>query len=412
MKFTKTALAVAVALTATAASAQTANVTLYGSIRAAVEVAKYSGAAPSARITSLENVSSRWGLRGSESLGGGINAIFQLESGFGSDTGSIGATNGVSQIFSREAWVGLQGGFGTVKLGYGLTPYDDVLGWAHHQGANSWENRNNGVSGGAGFAKRDLFVNYAPGACNSSAFDARMGNSINYETPNFSGFSVRTQYALLGEAAKKSCTGFDTAVKYSNGPVRVGVTYALHRNFTGIGGAGNTTPSTGFISTPNLHNQDALRGYASFDAGVVKIDATYEVARYKPETGTLKYKYWELGALAPLGAATLGVQYSQRDKGLAAFYNNASQNFAFPTGASAIVLNGATSAATRSVVNNVWDNGGGKHLSFTADYALSKRTLIRSYYTQLKNEGTLLSTGGYGSRAKIDAFSLALWHSF
>jgi predicted porin len=402
MKFTKTALAVAVALSAVAASAQTANVTLYGSIRNALEVAKYTGPTSSARITSMENISSRWGLRGSESLGGGLNAIFQLESGFGADTGSLGATNGVSQIFSREAWVGLQGGFGTVKLGYGLTPYDDVLGWAHHQGANSWENRNNGVSGGAGFAKRDLFVNYAPGACNSSAFDARYGNSINYETPNFSGFSIRTQYALLGEAASNSCSGFDTAFKYSNGPVRVGLTYALHKNFTGIGGAGANTPATGFISTPTLHDQDAIRAYGSFNTGPVLIDATYEVARYKPVTGTLKYKYWEIGALAPLGAATLGVQYSQRDKGLASFYNPATQNFAFPTGAGAVVLNAATTAATLATVNSAWDRGGGKHLSFTADYALSKRTLVRSYFTQLKNE----------TDVKINAFSVGLWHSF
>jgi predicted porin len=148
MKFTKTLVATAVALSAVAASAQTANVTIYGSIRTAVEWAKYSGPASSTKITSLDNVSSRFGLRGSESLGGGMNAIFQLESGVGSD-------DGTGAIASREAWVGLQGGFGTVKLGYGLTAYDDVLGWAHHQGANSFENRNNGVSGGAGFAKQD-----------------------------------------------------------------------------------------------------------------------------------------------------------------------------------------------------------------------------------------------------------------
>jgi predicted porin len=369
MKVTKIALAVAALLGTVAASAQTANVTLYGGIRTAMEIARYSGTAGSTRIISQENISSRFGLRGSESLGGGMNAIFQIESGFASDTGNGG-------IGTREAWVGLNGGFGELKLGYGLTPYDDVLGWAHHQGANSWENRNNGVSGGAGFAKRDLFTNYIGGGnCASSAFDARYGNSVSYATPNMSGFQLRTQYSLIGEGGSGSCTGFDTALRYATGPVRVGVTYAVHNNFTGLGA----------VALP--HDQTALRGYASFDAGFAKFDATYETASYKPNAGgSLKYKYWEVGALAPLGANTFGVQYSQRDNGLAACYNPLTQTL--------------TVTVACGVTN--WNNGGGKHLSFTHDYALSKRTTVRSYYTDLKNE----------TNTKIRVFAMGLWHSF
>jgi predicted porin len=398
MKFTKSLVATAVALSAVAASAQTANVTLYGGIRTAIEVAKYKGPVSSSRITSLENISSRFGLRGSESLGGGMNAIFQIESGVGSDDGS-----GV--LAGREVWVGLQGEFGTVKLGYGLTAYDDVLGWAHHQGANSWENRNNGVSGGAGFAKQDLFTSYRGSAqCNSSAFDARYGNSMTYETPNFSGFSVRTTYGFLGEAASNSCTGFDTAVKYSNGPVRVGLTYVNHRNFTGIGGGA----STGLITVK--HNQDAIRGYTSFDAGVVKVDATYEQARYKPAGLTLKYKYWEIGALAPVGASTFGVQYSSRDKGLAALYDAADRRLEI--GGSNVAV--PVTAGNLPLILAAWDNGGGKHLSLTHDYALSKRTSIRSYYTMLQNEATAVGTTNItlGAKTKINVFASGIWHTF
>ena len=384
MKFSKVAIATAAVLAASAVHAQTANVTLYGGLRLALESATYKGPAGSARITSLENISSRWGMRGSESLGGGMSAIFQLESGFAADTGANGVSGGVQQIFSREAWVGLSGGFGTVRLGYGLTPYDDVLGWAHHQGANSWENRNNGVSGGAGFAKRDLFTNYVnTSGCASTAFDARYGNSLSYATPDMGGFSVRTQYALLGEATSNSCTGWDTAFKYNKGPITAGVAYAMHRNFTSISSA--------------AHNDDALRAYVGYNFGIAKIDGTYETARYKLATGTLKYKYWELGALVPAGAWTLGVQYSQRDKGLAALYNPLNQTLAG-------IVTGAR-----------WDNGGGKHLSLTADYALSKRTTLRGYYTQLQNEATLTNTtatGVFAGKAKINALSLGLWHSF
>jgi predicted porin len=394
MKFTKLAFAVAAVVGTASASAQTANVTVYGGIRTAMEVARYQGPGASSRIISQENISSRFGFRGSESLGGGMNAIFQFESGFGSDEG--GGT-----IAGREAWVGLNGGFGEVKFGYGLTPYDDVLGWAHQQGANSWENRNNGVSGGAGFAKRDLFTNYTgSGNCRSSAFDARYGNSISYATPNMSGFTVRTQYAFIGEApsvAAGRCSGWDTSVRYSQGPVRLGLAYARHADFAGLG------------TITAAHDQDAMRAYASFDAGVARIGGTYETARYKPAQGSLKYKYWEIGAVAPMGANTFGVQYSQRDKGLAALYSPSARNLAIPTL--------ALSSTNFPIVNSIWNEGGGKHLSITHDYALSRRTTIRSYYTMLDNEATanLNLTAGtltFGGKTKIRAFAMGLWHSF
>lgn len=364
MKVTKIALAVAALVGAGAVSAQTANVTVYGGIRTAMEVARYSGPAGSARIISQENISSRFGFRGSESLGGGLNAIFQIESGFASDAG--GGT-----IAGREAWVGLNGGFGEVKLGYGLTAYDDVLGWAHQQGANSWENRNNGVSGGAGFAKQNLFAGYA-GACSNVAFDARYGNSISYATPNMGGLQVRTHYAFINEAASSSdCTGWDTSVRYSNGPVRLGAALAIHSDFGALGALG-------------ARDQQAARLYGSFDAGVVRIGASYETAKYKPVGASYKYKYWDIGAVAPMGSNTFGVQYSQRDNGLAACY----------TGPGSLTV-------TAGCLSN-WSNGGGKHLSLTHDYALSRRTMIRSYYSDLKNE-----TG-----FKIRAISTGLWHSF
>jgi predicted porin len=312
-----------------------------------------------------------------------------LETGFASDVGT-------GTIASREAWVGLNGGFGELKLGYGLTPYDDVLGWAHQQGANSWENRNNGVSGGAGFAKQDLFTSYTGSTnCRSSAFDGRYGNSVSYATPNMSGFQARTQYAFIGEGGSGSCTGWDTALRYAAGPVRVGLAYAHHADFAGLG---NLTAA---------HDQDAIRAYGSFDAGFARFGATYETARYKPAAGSLKYKYWEIGAVAPLGANTFGVQYSQRDKGLAALYNPAARTLG-----GLVPANTALTPANFAVVNALWDRGGGKHLSLTHDYALSKRTLVRSYFTTLENEATATSLTTLGAKTKIRVFSMGLWHAF
>jgi len=58
-------------------------------------------------------------MRGTESLGGGLSAIFQIES-------SIVADNSGGTLAGRETFAGLQGGWGTVKLGYFLSPYDDI----------------------------------------------------------------------------------------------------------------------------------------------------------------------------------------------------------------------------------------------------------------------------------------------
>src|SRR5689334_13059243 len=57
---------------------------------------------------------SRWGLRGTEDLGGGLKAVFVLENGFDVNTGAL-KQGGLE--FGRQAYVGLSSGFGTVTLG-------------------------------------------------------------------------------------------------------------------------------------------------------------------------------------------------------------------------------------------------------------------------------------------------------
>ena len=117
------ALAVS-AVAAGAASAQTANVTLYGVLDTylASERVSAQGTTPSVSVTVLNAgglSGSRWGLRGSESLGGGMNAIFNLENGFDSSTGGL---NQGGRLFGRRAFVGLNGGFGQVQVGRDYSP--------------------------------------------------------------------------------------------------------------------------------------------------------------------------------------------------------------------------------------------------------------------------------------------------
>src|SRR5579872_4078367 len=118
------AIAIAGVVAAPLAQAQTANVTLYGRLNMDAEVIlqqkqdiAVTPSAPAVKqnIYRVSSNSSRFGVRGTESLGGGLSAIFQIEYGVNGDSGG-GVTS------SRETFVGLQGGWGTLKLGYFLSP--------------------------------------------------------------------------------------------------------------------------------------------------------------------------------------------------------------------------------------------------------------------------------------------------
>ena len=394
MKFTKTALAVAAIVGSVSAAAQTANVTLYGYINTSLESNRGSQDAnivgktvTSSTINRMTSNSSRFGFRGREELGGGTYAMFQLENSFNSDDGGIATNpatstaipsgNGAAIMWGRELWVGLGGAaWGEVKVGYGLTPYDDVLGLAHQNiGSTGAQNRNNGVSGGPGFAFNQLFTGYGRGGTAFSEsqgnFDARAANAISYASPNMGGLTVRTMYSLVQEsAATPRARLWDTAVIYSNGPMTFGATYALHKDFGGLAGVVTGT-----------HDQTALRGYGRYNFGVARIDGSYEVASYKLATGTLKMKYFDTAVQVPFGASTVSLQYSQRDNG-AAWAINPPVVYTAPTVATLI---------------SRWTIGGGKHVSLVYDYAFSKRTQVYAYYSSMKNEtGYKLNTPAIG----------------
>jgi predicted porin len=101
------------------AAAQASNVTIYGIVDAGLEVINNAGTTNS-QANTLERVSSgnlsgsRIGFRGTEDLGGGLNAVFELEGGISVDTGTSLQGN---RIFGRHAYVGLQGGWGSLLLG-------------------------------------------------------------------------------------------------------------------------------------------------------------------------------------------------------------------------------------------------------------------------------------------------------
>lgn len=103
----------------TAAFAQASSVTLYGiadvSVRHASGLNQFTPSEGSvSSVTGGVNNTSVFGFRGSEDLGGGLSAVFNLENGINMDTGTQAVA---SKFWDRQAWVGLQTAWGSVKLG-------------------------------------------------------------------------------------------------------------------------------------------------------------------------------------------------------------------------------------------------------------------------------------------------------
>ena len=151
-----------------------ADVTLYGQIKAGVEVSKVKlGEQTAAKLghekssktaTEIADFGSRIGFKGHEHLGNNLNAIWQVEQ-------STSIAGGDKEWASRESFIGLEGGFGKVRAGKLDSTVKNTS-----DNVDQWESSN--------------------GALNMSVFtrvDER-AVSVRYDTPVFSGFSASVQY--------------------------------------------------------------------------------------------------------------------------------------------------------------------------------------------------------------------------
>ncbi|EEA03126.1 porin Gram-negative type [Burkholderia sp. H160] len=227
----KTLVASAVALVALGAHAQS-SVTLYGIVDAGLgwqnsstSLSALGSSKPSAGGRSVVKMingiwaGSRFGLKGSEDLGGGTKAIFTLEQGFNSATGAE-SVSGLG--FSRQAWVGMTNAqFGTLTAGRQYTSYYTLLS---PYSPTTW------LTGAYGAH---------PGDIDSLDTLYRSNNSLVYTSPRFAGLTVSGSYSLGGNAGSFSAGQvWSVAAQYLNGPV--GIAAGIQR----IDNAGIFTPAT------------------------------------------------------------------------------------------------------------------------------------------------------------------------
>ncbi len=224
-------------------------------------------------------VNSRIGIKGGEDLGGGLKAIFDLESSINPDTGSARTT-----FWNRNAYVGLTGAFGTVKLGHQWNVADDYL------------------------CSYFVCAYYAPFLMSGFyALSDYYDNAIKYTSPNVGGFEGAVLYSA-GEQAGRSSAGQKSqlAVNYGSGPFGAGATVFAEKDPNGV--ATNTMYALG----------------GSYDMGTAKLrlglstaDVRYSydgATKVTSTAGAFKAKLIDLGVDVPVSAAlTTSLDYVSKD---------------------------------------------------------------------------------------------------
>lgn len=262
MKRNAIALA-ALGLVSGMASAQS-SVTLYGVVDVAVERVK--GATSLTRVTSGQQQGSRWGLRGVEDLGGGLKATFLLESGFNADVGTLGQGG---RLFGRQGYVGLGGGWGTVRLGRQYTPMDDIAS----------------IAGTKVYDVMSVVPIIGNGDYN------RVDNAITYVSPTIASTVFQLQYSL-GEERVSTNTSADFAKQvsahalYAQGPWTLGLSLMQVADADGV--------------LAGKQGRDALLFVGAYDFGTFKLTGYYDIEDKAAE----KLKLFGLAAAFKLGENT------------------------------------------------------------------------------------------------------------
>lgn len=282
----KSLIALAVLAASGAALAQS-SVTVYGRLDASVGSAKVgnvtAGVGPASNTQMFTNniTSSRLGFRGVEDLGGGLKAIFGIETGFAVDAPAA------TTLGDRAAFVGLSGGFGTVKLGRHDTSFDDIRDLS--VSANMFDSTHLASTESIVGAGANGAVAAFQGVGQLADYGDRASNQIRYESPSFSGFSAGVSYGFDEAPAptKRDITAFN--LRYKAGDLDVGYGYQENSNE---------------VAAANLEYNTIG---AAYNFGSFRLSGGWNQVKNK---SSRKSNTYSIGAVVPVGALDFSLGYS------------------------------------------------------------------------------------------------------
>lgn len=233
----KKAAFVLVAGTLVSASALAqSNITLYGGVDVSLRYMSNTNAVSKSLVQMTDGpiYASRWGIRGTEDLGGGLSSIFVLENGFGADTGAMSSTT--NQLFNRQSYVGLRSKLGQVTLGRQYSLVHEMLA--------QFDPLQLGIS-----AENSFFV--------GRQYTPRLDNTVRY-SGTVGGFTGAGSYSV-GEQPDSQAKGRTMAASaiYRTGALGLAASYQQERDAL------------------TDRERDAWGGGASWTDGALKLSATY-----------------------------------------------------------------------------------------------------------------------------------------
>jgi predicted porin len=341
-----TAVAAACALPAAALAQVPAELQIYGRANVSYERITISNSPVAANNQSNWEVvdnSSRIGIRGKKDLGGGLGGFFQVESRVKLDDGA-GST-----LSSRDSYLGMQGGFGTGRLGRTIGPvyyatYDYISNHNHDTGTSS-----------------DALL--APTVFGNQGF---MNNTLWYTSPKLGAFTVDVALSRLGEARigtlnQPQYLGIVGA--YDQGPLHLAVSHASTKNTADLDpGAGVKSNSDTAFTVGALYD---------FNKRVI-VGGLFEQAKSDLLVGEAKRNYFRVSVMVPVDKHEFHVNYGKVNHRLDANMAN----------------DGATQA------------------TLAYNYNITKEFKVYAFYTVVNNQ----NNGNYGFKtnlAGVDNKSLA-----
>jgi predicted porin len=243
------------------------NVQVYGRLNVALEHVDNGRSFSQTRETNNRSV---LGFRGSEDLGGGLKAIFQVE-------GTISPDTGAGSLAARDTRVGLAGPFGTVFLGHWTTAYNNATSsldpfYPTTAGYMS-------VMGNGSAADSD-------NVADTSSFDRRQSNTIHWWSPDWHGLTLRVTHAMNEErpasGAKPSLTS--AAAIWEHGPWYAVLAHERHHDYQGPG-----------------RNDTGSKAALAYQFGATRVAFIAERLEYETATGDLARNDYYLSVLHTIG---------------------------------------------------------------------------------------------------------------
>ncbi|SDR51089.1 outer membrane protein OmpU [Paraburkholderia fungorum] len=287
------------------------SVTLYGLIDAGFTYINNQGGGKLYEFQDGANFGNRFGFKGSEDLGGGLKAVFQLENGFSLGTGQL-RNNGA--LFGRQAFVALQSNYGTLTMG---NQYDFIADYITPFNLN-------------GYAS--VYAGHMGDIDRISAVE--LPNSVKYQSPTFGGLSFGGMWSFGNVAGNfRQDSAYSLGLSYKNGGFNTAAIYerihdveiypyAQFGVFNFLGQTVATHNADGsvndlFYSSPFLVDTQSEFGIgASYTRGKLTLAANFTSTHLEASTGSDTMNVYEAGAMyfvAPDIAVLGGYQYTTWD---------------------------------------------------------------------------------------------------